>query len=71
MRRFLILGLLVLVVSVGFAEEGVLVPKGDVIEDFESGQLENWSIVSGDLKKQPSGAVRGNIAFGQQNLPRR
>jgi len=45
---------------------GMLVEKGDVIEDFESGDLHNWRVVSGNLKEQPTRALRKGIRFGQQ-----
>ena len=45
---------------------GRMVEKGDVIEDFESGDLRNWRVMSGNLKKQPAAAVRQGIHFGQQ-----
>lgn len=48
------------------AKRGFVVEKEAVLEDFESGDLRNWRMVSGNLHKQPVMAVRGNIRFSQQ-----
>jgi arabinan endo-1,5-alpha-L-arabinosidase len=36
------------------------------IFDFESGDLANWKIISGNLKKQPAAPTRAGIRYGQQ-----
>ncbi len=38
----------------------------EILDDFETGDLRNWTILGGDLKKQPTMAFRKGIHFGQQ-----
>jgi arabinan endo-1,5-alpha-L-arabinosidase len=43
-----------------------LIEYDDVLDDFETGNLKNWTIIWGNLKKQPTMALRQGIRFGQQ-----
>jgi beta-fructofuranosidase len=47
-------------------EVDLLQPRGDTIADFESGTLDGWTLVSGDLCPQPVPAARGRVRFHQQ-----
>jgi len=38
----------------------------EILDDFETGDLRNWTIISGNLKKQPTMASRQGIRFNQQ-----
>ena len=38
----------------------------EVLDDFETGNLRNWTIIRGNLKKQPTLALRKGIRFAQQ-----
>ena len=40
--------------------------EGNILEDFESGSLESWKIVSGNLHQQPVKATRRGIEFYQE-----
>jgi|GEM_PF-448247 len=57
---FLLVGCFVIGHSTAFAE------SEDVIDDFETGDLRNWTIISGNLKKQPTTVSRPGVRFNQQ-----
>jgi len=40
--------------------------SGDTLDDFESGDLRNWTVLSGDLHTQPVRQTRRGIEVGQQ-----
>jgi arabinan endo-1,5-alpha-L-arabinosidase len=66
-KIFIVIFTLLLVATTPFSKEvGTLLEKGDIIENFESGDLANWEIVSGSLKKQPASTWREGIRFNQE-----
>ena len=44
----------------------VMVYKDNVIENFESGKLTNWEVVSGDLYTQPVKSFRKGVNYGEE-----
>jgi len=63
---FLVLATAVCRESTPESKTPMMSPKGDVIEDFESGKLENWELLSGNLHKQPVTATRVGIPYGHK-----
>jgi len=48
------------------ANHELIIPKGAVLEDFESGELTSWKIVWGNLKTQPTSGTRQGIKYGHK-----
>ena len=52
--------------SVATGQPTGVMEYNEVLDDFETGDLRNWTIINGDLKKQPTRALRKGIRFGEQ-----